>query len=561
MSKLNGTNGVNGYISDNWVPAKDCPLGNPRKLKVLCVGAGYAGLMLSYQYKHGDQPLDRFMDLKIYEKNADVGGTWLVNKYPGVACDVPAHIYTFPFEPNPSWSCFYASGPEIWRYIKKTSDKYELAKPVEFNSELVSSTWDDEAGKWRLEIRQQNGSALIKDEADILVNATGFLSKWNWPTIPGLDKFKGKLMHTADWDTSLDWSGKTVGIIGNGSSAVQLLPQMQRTAAKIVNLVRSPLWASSTFVAEFTPEGKNFTYTDEEIQTFKDKPEKLLELRKGIESSMNKLFRVLVKDSPEQVAAFQLFKDKMEKGLNHDPYLCAKLVPTFEVGCRRLSPGDNYLEAIQKDNVTLEFDPIKEITESGITTLSKSHEFDIIVCATGFEVSFRPGWKVIGKNGASLAEQWKDAPEAYLGVMAGNMPNYFTINGPNTPLANGSLIAAMHSTVDYIARLIRKISTQDIKSIQVRQDALDDYNCYIQESLKRTVWTGNCRSWFKNGKVDGRVTAMYPGSVLHFQEMLQDFRTEDFDFEYTAKNRFQFMGNGLTFRETNDGDLSWYMLK
>ncbi|UZP35149.1 hypothetical protein NXS19_002965 [Fusarium pseudograminearum] len=460
MSKLNGTNDVNGYISDNWVPAKDCPLGNPRKLKVVCVGAGYAGLMLSYQYKYGDQSLDRFMDLKIYEKNADVGA---------------------------------------------------LAKPVEFNSELVSSTWDDEAGKWRLEIRQQNGSALIKDEADILINATGFLSKWNWPTIPGLDKFKGKLMHTADWDTSLDWSGKTVGIIGNGSSAVQLLPQMQRTAAKIVNLVRSPLWVSSTFVAEFTPEGKNFTYTDEEIQTFKDKPE-----------------------NPEQVAAFQLFKDKMEKGLNHDPYLCAKLVPTFEVGCRRLSPGDNYLEAIQKDNVTLEFDPIKEITERGITTLSKSHEFDIIVCATGFEVSFRPGWKVIGKNGASLAEQWKDAPEAYLGVMAGNMPNYFTINGPNTPLANGSLIAAMYSTVDYIARLIARCQRRILNL---------------------------SKSWFKNGKVDGRVTAMYPGSVLHFQEMLQDFRTEDFNFEYTAKNRFQFMGNGLTFRETNDGDLSWYMLK
>ncbi|KAJ9419776.1 hypothetical protein FOXG_06971 [Fusarium oxysporum f. sp. lycopersici 4287] len=548
-------------MSGNWVPAKESPLGTPRKLRVVCIGAGYAGLMLSYQYRHGDKPLDRFMDLKIYEKNADVGGTWLVNKYPGVACDVPAHIYTFPFEPNPSWSCFYASGPEIWKYMKKTSDKYQLDEPVEFNSELVSSVWDNEAGKWRLEIRQQNGPFLVKDEADILINATGFLSKWHWPAIAGLDKFKGKLMHTAAWDTNLDWSGRTVAIIGNGSSGVQLLPEMQPAAAKIVNFVRSPLWISSAFVSEFTPEGKNFSYTDQEIQSFKDNPEKFLELRKGIEHSMNKLFRVLTKDSPEQMAAFQHFKAKMEETLNHNPYLCAKLIPTFEVGCRRLSPGENYLQALQEDNVTLEFDPIQEVTQRGIRTLSKSYEFDIIVCATGFDVSFRPGWKAIGKNGASLADQWKDAPEAYLGVMAANMPNLFTINGPNTPLANGSLLAAMAFTLDYIARWIRKISMQNIKSIQVRKDALEDFNSYVQEAMKKTVFIGDCRSWFKNGKVDGRVTAMYPGSVIHYGEMLEEFRTEDFEYEYTAKNRFQFMGNGLTFRETTDGDLAWYMQK
>ncbi|CEI66258.1 hypothetical protein FVEN_g4349 [Fusarium venenatum] len=429
--------------------------------------------------------------------------------------------------------------------------------PVQFNSELVSSIWDDEAGKWRLEIRQQNSSDVIKDEADILINATGFLSKWNWPTIAGLDKFKGTLMPTAAWDTNLDWSGKKVGIIGNGSSAVQLLPQMQPTEAKIVNFVRNPLWVSSAFVSEFTPEGKNFTYTDEEIQSFNDSPEKILKLRKEIEHSMNKLFQLLIKGSPEQVAAFRIFKGRMEKALNHDPNLCAKLIPTFEVGCRRLTPGDNYLEALQMDNVTLEFDPIKEVTERDILTMSKSHDFDIIVCATGFDVSFRPGWKVIGRNGALLVEQWKDAPEAYFGVMAVNMPNFFTINGPNTPLANGSIIAAMDFTVDYIARWIRKISTQDIKSIQVRQDALDDYNTYVQESAKRTVFTGNCRSWFKNDKV----TVMYPGSVIHFQEMLEGFRTEDFEFEYTVKNRFQFMGSGFTFRETKDEDLAWYMQK
>lgn len=447
----------------NWIPAQEGPLFQPRRLKVACVGAGFAGLMLSYQYKHGDLPLKQFMDLKIYEKNPDVGGTWLVNKYPGVACDVPAHIYTFPFEPNPSWSRFYASGGEILQYIKRTSDKYRLAEPVVFSSRVVSSIWDEQAGKWLLEIQQGNSQSLIQDDADILINATGFLSKWSWPTIPGLDKFQGKLVHTAAWDTGLDWAGKKVAIIGNGSSAVQLLPEMQPGAAKIVNYVRSPLWITNAFASEFTPDGKNFTYTDAEIQSFQNDPEKFFKFRREIEHSFNRFFRVSIKDSPEQAGAFQLFKSKMEEALNHNPYLCAKLVPTFQVGCRRLNPGENYLQALQEDNVKVEFDPIKEIFGGGIISLSRTEEFDIIVCATGFDVSFRPSWKVIGKTGVSLGDQWRDVPEAYLGVFAANMPNYLTINGPNTPLAHGSLLAVMSFTVDYIARWIRKISTQNIK--------------------------------------------------------------------------------------------------
>ncbi|KAF9775988.1 hypothetical protein IL306_005876 [Fusarium sp. DS 682] len=553
--------GVNVSKPDNWVPIHEGPCYQPRKLKVVCIGAGFAGLMLSYQYKHGDAPLEQFMDLKIYEKNDDIGGTWLVNKYPGVACDVPAHIYTFPFEPNPSWSQFYASGPEIWRYIKKTSEKYQLHEPVIFNSQVISSVWDDDTGKWRLEILQGHSRDIVQEEADIVINATGFLSKWTWPTIAGLDKFKGKLVHTAAWDTSLDWSGKRVAIIGNGSSAVQVLPEMQPTAARIVNYARSPLWISSAFASEFTPEGKNFTYTDEEIQAFKDDGDMFFKLRHSIEHSFNQFFRVSIKDSPEQQHAFREFKAKMEDVLNHDPELCARLIPTFQVGCRRLSPGENYLQALQQDNVNLQDEAIQEVFDGGIRSLTKTEEFDIIVCATGFDVSFVPGYKVLGKNGVSLAEQWKDAPEAYFGVFAANMPNFFTINGPNTPLAHGSLLAVMSFTVDYISRWIRKISTQNIKSVQVRQDALDDYNVYAQELMSRTVWTGDCRSWFKKGNADGRVAAMYPGSVIHYKEILDEFRTEDFVYTYTSSNRFQFMGDGMTFRERNDGDLAWYMRK
>ncbi|KAF4502476.1 monooxygenase [Fusarium agapanthi] len=312
---------------DNWVPVQEGPSFQPRKLKVVCIGW--------------------FMDLRIYEKNDDIGGTWLVNKYPGIACDAPAPIYTFRFEPNPSWSQFYATGPEIWRYIKRTSDKYRIHEPVILNTEVMSSVWDDDTGKWRLEIQQCHSRDIIRDEADIVINATGFLSKWTWPTIAGLDKFKRKLVHTAAWDINLDWSGKRVAIIGNRSSAVQVLPQMRPTAAKIVNYARGPLWIRNAFASEFTPGGKNFTYTEQEIQAFKDDEEMFFQLRHSIEHSMNKFFRVSVKDSLEQKYAFREFKAKMEVALNHDPDLSARLIPTFQVGCQRLSPGENYLEALQ----------------------------------------------------------------------------------------------------------------------------------------------------------------------------------------------------------------------
>ncbi|KAJ4229257.1 hypothetical protein NW757_014067 [Fusarium falciforme] len=502
---------------------------------------------------------DSFIDLAIYEKNPDVGGTWLENRYPGVACDVPAHIYTFPFEPNPDWTSFYASGPEIWNYIKRTTEKYNLDERVQLNSKVISSIWNDSNGKWELKI-QQNGT-VITDEADVLINGSGFLNKWRWPDIDGLHSFKGKKAHSASWDPELDWTDKRVAIIGNGSSAVQILPQMQPKAAKIVTYIRSPTWISSAFLGEMTPEGKNFQYTEEQKQEFRENPEKLLELRRSIEHHINKLFKGYVVGYPEQKAASKAFREIMESRLNHDPELCAKLIPEWMVGCRRLTPGEGYLKALQAPNVTTEFGGIEKITETGIKTASSHHDFDIIVCATGFDVSYLPHWELVGKNGIRLEDQWRDNPAAYFGTCAPNMPNYFIFNGPNSPIGHGSLLAAMEFTAEYIFRWCKKIATEDIKSATVDEGATKDYNTYSQEFLKRTVWTSGCRSWYKNNRVEGQVTAMYGGSVLHYKENLESFRTEDFNFEYRSRNRFRFMGNGLTTREEEGGDLGFYVYK
>lgn len=352
--------------------------------------------------------------------------------------------------------------------MKRTTEKYKLDDRVELNSKIISSIWDDEAGKWRIKIQKTDsvGSANeIEVEADVLINGSGFLSKWSWPKIKGIETYQGTLVHSAAWDTSLDWTDKRVAIIGNGSSAIQILPQMQLRAKSITTYIRSPTWISANFAAEFTPNGKNFIYAEEQKKKFREDSDELYNLRRSIEDAMNKLFYTLVKDSPEQKAVYALFKKTMEQRLNHDPVLCAKLIPDYEVGCRRLSPGDDYLEALQRDNVSIEFTGIQEITPTGITSQASAQEFDIIVAATGFDVSYCPSWKVVGKGGIQLAEQWKDHPEAYFGTCTPNMPNFFIINGPNSPVAHGSLLGVMDWTAAYILRWCRKIASQDIKFV------------------------------------------------------------------------------------------------
>ncbi|GAB1217436.1 hypothetical protein ATERTT37_006675 [Aspergillus terreus] len=525
--KPNDMNGANLDDSgpSNWIPAPDVPLYNPKRIRIICVGAGFSGLMLAYKHKYKFKLRD-VVDLVIYEKNHDIGGTWLENKYPGVACDIPAHVYTFPFEPNPNWSSFYAEGAEIWQYIKHTAIKYGLEERVQLESKVTESVWDESVGRWKVKI--EKGGEVFTDEAEVLINGSGILK-----------------------DSSLDWTGKRVALIGNGSSAIQILPKIQPAARTVMNYIRSPTWVAANFAADFTPEGKNFKYSEEQKKIFREHPEELLRLRKGIEHGINQLFLGLIKGTERQLEATRISKNIMEHRLNHDPELCAKLIPTFEFGCRRISPGEGYLEALQESNVGCCFDPIQRITECGIQTSDgQIAEYDIIICATGFDVSFSPFWKLVGRNGSNLAELWDKKPNAYFGICAPEQPNYFIFNGPNCP----------NSTSDWILRWCQKIVSEGIKCICVKPDALDDYNVYTQETLKRTVWTGGCRSWFKGGKSDGAVTAMYGGSIIHYKaEILEGFRVEDFDIEYDSTNRFRFMGNGTTQREVLLEDLAYYV--
>lgn len=546
-------------LPKTWVPVNEDPLFVPKKMRVVTAGAGHAGLMIAYKMRH-EIKVEDFVDHVIYEKNHDVGGTWLENRYPGVACDVPAHIYTYSWEPNPNWSSFYCGGEEIFQYIKNTAEKYDLTRDIVFNSKIIEAIWNESRGKWELKIDQQG--TIISDECEVFIDASGILNKWRWPDIEGLGSFEGHLVHSAQWDKGYDFTGKRVGIIGNGSSAIQIVPQLQKVAGHLTNFIRSPTWISAGFSSEFTPEGKNFKYTEEQKAEFRDKPETLTKYRKEIENAFNHFFHALINDSPANIYITDMYNKIMRERLGGDEELIKQFIPKWRVGCRRLTPGEGYLEALQEENCTYTWSGIEKITEKGIVTVDgQETQLDAIICATGFDVSFVPRWKLEGNDGKNL-DSWAQNPEAYLGIHAPDIPNYFIINGPNCPIGHGSLLAVMEWTSEYILRWIKKMASEDIKSFVVKEDVLEEYNVYTQEYLKRTVWSSGCKSWYKNGRVDGKVTATYAGSVLHYKELIDSIRGEDFNFKYNGANRFKFMGNGKTQLEMDpDADLSFYMYK
>lgn len=390
--------------------------------------------------------------------------------------NIPAHSYALPFAPNPEWSAYYVSGSEIYKYIKDITRKFELDKHVQLESRVTGAVWNEQTGNWNVSVKC--GDAVKSDWCDILVNGGGFLNNPKWPDIPGQQAFQGALVHSASWPKSLDWTGKRVGIIGNGSSGIQILPQIAKTAAKVITYIRSPTWIATPLGADPSKGSCNFQYTEEDKKLFRQDPVALRDCRVDIEHRMNSRFPSVLDGSAMSTHARQVLTKLMEQRLNGDPLLTQKLIPDFPVSCRRITPGEGYLESLLADNVLARFEPIQRITNAGIVVakalgenedhaeVQKQEEedaLDIIVFATGFDVSFVPKWPITGRHGKTLAEQWETTAESYLGICAPNMPNFFISCGPNTPVSQGSLSTVIDLAIDYMLKWCRKISSQGIK--------------------------------------------------------------------------------------------------
>ncbi|CRG88083.1 hypothetical protein PISL3812_05110 [Talaromyces islandicus] len=443
----------------------------------------------------------------------------------------------------------YARAPEILEYFRNVVRKYELYRYIKLSHRVVNAEWNDDKSIWQLRIEESTTGVIFEDSYDFMISASGILNNWRWPDIPGLHSFQGQLVHSAAWDTNIDWRGKKVAVLGCGSSGVQIVPTMQPEVEHLTTFIRTPTWITAGFAqSKAGPGGANFEFSDEQKKKFQRDPEAYLQYRKDIERELNTRFKFIIKDSPEQAAAVRFSINEMKHKLGEDPPLLKYMIPSFAVGCRRPTPSNGYLESLTKDNVRVVTSNITEIVPDGIKlTTGEVISVDIFVCATGFDISFRPPYPVIGLNGITLAEQWKVKPDKYAVFL-----------GPGAPIGHGSVLPITEHATKYILRMIHKFQTQDIKSVNVSQEAADDFNEHIQEFMKRTAWSTHCRSWFKNGTVDGPIVALHPGSRIHWFHMLNEPRYEDFIWRRQRANRFLYLGNGFSMKEVEGKDTSYY---
>ncbi|KAJ7103195.1 FAD/NAD-binding domain-containing protein [Mycena belliarum] len=550
-----------------------------RPMRVVIIGAGFSGIIAGIRFLQKV----RNVQLTIYEALPGIGGTWFVNKYPGIACDIPAHCYQLTFHEKTDWSAFYATGPEIQSYMESVVDKYNLRPFIKLEHRLTSAIYSEATGKWDLTIQRNNSNGdveLFEDRADVLFTGMGGLSRWKWPDIPGLQSFGGKIVHSAKWetgegdpaspweDTVRSWKDKKVGVIGVGSSAIQIVPSLANRVGHLTNYVRGKTWISSPFLGERAEKlgmGKqesNYVFTDKDKEAFKD-PAYYKEFRRELESDLNSIHVITLKGHPVQEGGRAAFKADMLQRLATRPDISEHLIPDFAVGCRRLTPGPGYLEALCRENV--EFNPteIKQVLPNGIETVDgKINELDVIVCATGFDTSYQLGFPIIGRGGVQLSDKYTPHPKLYLSVAVDGFPNWFQSLGPNSAVGSGSLLIVIERQVDYAVEATLKLQREHLKSMEIKSEAVEDWDAYIEHHFAKTIFSERCRSWYKLGKYEGRVVALWPGSCLHAVRALEHPRWEDYTYEPLDghSNRFFWAGNGTTVAEETPGaDKAWYL--
>ncbi|KAJ5372949.1 hypothetical protein N7517_004955 [Penicillium concentricum] len=533
----------------NQCAVEDRSVDETRRLRVVIIGAGISGILACIRFRQRIPNLD----ICVYEKNADIGGTWFENRYPGCACDIPAHTYQATFEPNKEWSTFYAKAPEIHQYWKHVAEKYGCMEYIKLRQQISEAVWDEEESKWNLQIQDLETSSIYKDRCDVVFQATGALNNWKWPNIPGLQEFKGKLMHSASWDESYDYKGNRVAVVGNGSSGIQIVPALLPDVPHIDHYMRSRTWISPSFGREqIDKRGKgldNFTFTTEDIESFKKDHQIYQNFRKDVELELQSIHGATLTGHPMQLGGQELFAENMKRRLANKPELIDELLPSFPPACRRLTPGPGYLEALTDDKVDLITSDIIKVDETGIITADGQHRpIDMLVCATGFDTSYTPRFVIKGR-GVTLSERWKETPETYLSIATDGFPNYFISLGPNAGLGEGNLLVLIERALDYVTECVGKMQRDNIRAMSVHPEAVKRFTQYCNQYFAGTVFSSKCRSWYKGGTENGRVTALWPGSSLHSMKALANPRWEDFEYWYVNNNASGWIGDGWTENE------------
>jgi len=479
-----------------------------KDLRFVIIGAGMAGILAAIKLAEAG-----FDDVVIYEKAESVGGTWRENTYPGIACDVPSHFYSYSFALNPEWSRRYAPGAEIREYFESVAIRYGVERRIRFGTEIVRC--ERVNSRWRL--CAADGS---EDEADFIIAATGVLHHPAYPDIEGIGSFAGPRFHSARWDHSVDLAGKRVGVIGTGSSAVQIVPSIVDRVGTLTLLQRTPQW--------ITPI-ENTPFTEEDKARFRADSSAMLAIRAEVSSMYVDGFsnHLSDMDSPQLAMIHELCKAHLENSVK-DPMLREKLRPTYRAACKRLVLSDRFYDAIQRPNAKLVTERIERVEKAGVNTRDgELHELDVLVLATGFRVDrFLRPIEVIGRDGASLEATWKNGPAAYLALSVPDFPNLFMLNGPNGPVGNFSLIEVVELQFAYILRLIEEVRAGRCREISASHAAMERFDADRREAATHTIWASGCRSWYLD--TDGLPSA-WPWTYDRFREEMREPRLADYD--------------------------------
>lgn len=472
--------------------------------RVIIIGAGVSGILMGIKLRERG-----WRDFVILEKAQTLGGTWRDNVYPGVACDVPAHVYVYSFAPNPAWKTRYAKGPEIWDYYHDAARRYGVLPHIEYGKDVADCAFDG-AG-WT--VTTSDGGSY---NADIVITAAGRLRDPKMPDIPGMESFAGPSFHTARWDRSVSLTGKRVGIIGAGSSAVQMLSNIAEDVAQVTLFQRTPQWVMPV---EDTPVPwwKRLAY-----RLF---PGHLRATYRRMLDFSNER-GALAFDVPEARAGRdQMCVDALQS--IRDPELRAKLTPDYAVGCKRLVMSNKWFDAVQRSNVAIVTDPIEKVEPAGVATADGSlHEVDVLVYATGFDAHayIRP-MRLTGEGGATLDEVWSDLPLTYRSVMIPRMPNLFLLNGPSSPGGSASIVGIVETQVAYIFQLLERVVADNV-AIAPREEVAREWLGEVRERARKSVWgTGGCQSWY----LDASGTPAYDAvSLPQLEESLAAPKMQDF---------------------------------
>ena len=473
--------------------------GSRRDLRVIVIGAGMAGILSVIRLREIGLP-----DVTVYEKADRLGGTWRENRYPGVACDVPSHLYSYSFAPNPEWTHRFSPGPEIQEYLEAVAAEHDVDQDVRYGEEVAEMRWD--GGCWHL--RTASG---LTDVADVVIAATGVLHHPNYPDIEGLDDFAGTTMHTARWDEGVALTGRRVGIIGTGSSAIQTVPTIVGDVAHLCLFQRTAQWVMPA---------ENPAYTEEEKVAFREDVSLLHDMHEEISELFSNGFSNAVVDADSE--GMRLIEAACLANLEDsvvDPDLRDRLRPDYRAGCKRLVVSPTFYEGIQHPNAELVTEDIKRIEPGGVRTADgRLHELDVLVLATGFRVDrFLRPIEVTGADGTTLDEAWAQRPSAYLSISTPGFPNLFMLNGPNGPVGNFSLIEVAEVQFNYIAQLLDLLRDGRVGSVCVTGDATEVFEEERTIQAGNTVWASGCNSWYLD---DRGVPMAWPWNFQEYRDRL-----------------------------------------